>query len=197
MSLVIVFLSGMVVMSLEILASRVLAPIVGTTVLVWSTIIGVILLGISIGYYLGGVIADRKTNTQILFLVIFISAFFSLLIVPLKNILGGMLLEGFLAFLALFYSLALFLGPATFLGIITTYTIRLETKSIKEVGRINGLLYGASTLGSVFGVYLTGYYLIPNYTLTAIFYFLSGCLFIASFLTFLISGKGVSAISIR
>lgn len=189
MNLIIVFVSGMVLMSLEITASRVLAPFFGTTALVWSTIIGVILLGISIGYYLGGTMADKICNNKILFLIIVAAALLLLLVVPLMAVFANAPKDEPTAWAALLYSTILFLGPAVFMGIITTYSVRLQSKDVKEFGRINGLLYGSSTLGSVFGVYLSGFYLIPRFTLTSIFYLLSACLFAVSIVALFMSSK--------
>ena len=165
-------------MTLEILGARIMAPFIGATIIVWTTIIGVILGSIGLGYYLGGRIADKKRNKKILSALLAISAVFIILIVPLKNILLNFINfypYGLNAFLS---SLILFVVPTIFLGATTTYIIRLNMEKINAVGSVNGTLYSISTLGNIIGIFLTGFYLIPKYSISTIIVSLSIAIFI-------------------
>lgn len=80
------FLVGFLIMVLEIIGSRVLAPYVGTTIIVWTSLIGVILGSLSLGYYLGGKLADKKPEIDILFFLLVIPGLHVLLIAYYKEI---------------------------------------------------------------------------------------------------------------
>ena len=158
----IVFICGVVVMSFEILGSRVLAPNFGSSVFVWGSLISVFLAGLSAGYYLGGKLADISPSSKKLGLMI-VSAGVLLLIFPLystpisdwiftKDL--GVRLSPLLA------SLILFLIPSVFLGIVSPYTAKLMICSLHTSGKTIGTLYALSTFGSIFGTLITSFYLI-------------------------------------
>lgn len=158
----IVFVCGAVVMSFEILGSRVLAPNFGGSVFVWGSLISVFLAGLSAGYYLGGKLADINPSSRKLGLMI-IAAGVLLLAFPLysapisdwifmKDL--GVRLSPLLA------SLTLFLIPSVFLGIVSPYTAKLMICSLHTSGKTIGTLYALSTFGSIIGTLLTSFYLI-------------------------------------
>lgn len=158
----IVFICGAVVMSYEILGSRVLAPNFGNSIFVWGSLISVFLAGLSAGYFLGGRLADVDPSSRKLGLIISAAAVF-LLLFPLygtpvcdwifekvQGIRSGPLLA----------SLVLFFLPSVFLGAVSPYTARLMICSLHTSGRTIGALYALSTLGSIAGTLLTSFYLI-------------------------------------
>lgn len=158
----IVFICGAVVMSFEILGSRVLAPNFGGSVFVWGSLISVFLAGLSAGYYLGGKLADINPSSKKLGLMI-IAAGVLLLTFPLYSTLIsdwiftkdlGVRLSPLLA------SLILFLIPSVFLGIVSPYTAKLMICSLHTSGKTIGTLYALSTFGSIVGTLLTSFYLI-------------------------------------
>lgn len=158
----IVFICGAVVMSFEILGSRVLAPNFGGSVFVWGSLISVFLAGLSAGYYLGGKLADINPSSRKLGLMI-IAAGVLLLTFPLYSTLIsdwiftkdlGVRLSPLLA------SLILFLIPSVFLGIVSPYTAKLMICSLHTSGKTIGTLYALSTFGSIVGTLLTSFYLI-------------------------------------
>ncbi len=182
---VILFINGGVIMALELLGVRILAPYVGTTLAVWANLIGVILGALGLGYYLGGVLGDRRRHANILGALMCGAAMSILAIVVIKNN-----VEAAAQFFtspgvgALYVSSVLFLIPTVLLGMITAYTIRLQTSSLITIGSIHGRLYGFSTVGSLLGIFITGFYLVPHYSTSTILFILAAVLAGASYFAF-------------
>jgi spermidine synthase len=159
----IVFISGMVLMALEIVGSRVLAPYFGSSIFVWGSLISVVMAALSIGYYWGGWLSAREPTYGKLLLLLLIPGvliFFLPFIYPSVNdwIAGvdfGNRLNPLIA------CSALFLLPGIFLGTISPYVIRLAATQLHTVGSTAGTLYAVSTCGSIVGTLLTAFYLIP------------------------------------
>jgi hypothetical protein len=157
-----VFICGALVMSFEILGSRVLAPNFGNSVFVWGSLISVFLAGLSAGYYWGGKIADVKPSTRKLALIILVPGALFITFPLYGNAISdwifikdmGIRLSPLLA------SLILFFIPSVFLGAVSPYTVKLLICSLHTSGRTVGTLYALSTLGSIFGTLLTSFYLI-------------------------------------
>jgi len=171
-----VFITGAVILVLEILGTRIVAPYYGTTIYVWSSLIGVTLMALSLGYYVGGKMSDKKPEAGFLYLIIFLSAL-SIVAIPLimnsvlvgTNFLGPRF--GALTSAALLFSVPLFL-----LGMVSPYAIKLKAKDMEKVGVTAGNLYGVATVGSFVGAILAGFYLIPNLGINTITYILGGLL---------------------
>lgn len=159
---IIVFCCGGLVMSFEILGSRVLAPNFGTTIFVWGSLISTFLAGLSAGYYLGGKYADRNPSARKLAGIITAPAAlllaFPLYSDPVADWIFmqdlGMRLSPLLA------SVLLFFLPSIFLGAVSPYTARLMICSLNTSGKTIGSLYALSTFGSIVGTLLTSFYLI-------------------------------------
>jgi len=158
----IVFLTGSVVMSFEILGSRILAPHFGNDVFVWGSLISVFLSGLTVGYWGGGKLADRIANLYCFALLLAIPGI-SLCIMPLYcdavnnwifDSQFGMRAEPLLA------SIILFMPPTIFMGAVSPYAVKLQVKNISKLGRGVGNLYALSSLGSIVGTLLTSFYLI-------------------------------------
>ncbi len=158
----IVFICGAVVMSFEILGSRVLAPNFGNSIFVWGSLISVFLAGLSAGYYLGGKFADINPSAKKLALIIVIPGFlfltFPLYGAPISDWIFMKDLGIRLGPLAA--STTLFFLPAVFLGAVSPYTARLVICSLHTSGSTIGKLYALSTFGSIIGTLLTSFYLI-------------------------------------
>jgi len=160
---VVVFVSGAVLMALEIVGSRVLAPYFGSSIFVWGSLISVVMTALSIGYYWGGWLSAREPSygkLLVLLVVPGVLIFFLPLLYPSVNewIAGidfGSRLNPLLS------CTALFLLPGIFLGTISPYAIRLAATQLNTVGSTAGTLYAVSTCGSIFGTLLTAFYLIP------------------------------------
>lgn len=158
----IVFICGAVVMSFEILGSRVLAPNFGSSVFVWGSLISVFLSGLSAGYYLGGRISDINPSARKLSLMIIAPGIlmlaFPLYSTPISDWIFmqdlGVRSSPMLA------SIVLFLAPSVFLGIVSPYTAKLLICSLHTSGKTIGTLYAISTFGSIIGTIVTSFYLI-------------------------------------
>lgn len=161
---IVVFVSGAVVMVFELVGSRVIAPYVGTSIYVWTSLIGVILASLSIGYYVGGYLADKRPSLRPLALIITFSAVAIAFSAFAKDILSIGISASRVApeIKSIMISLILF-APASFLlGMVSPYAVRLRMSDITKSGRTAGNLYAISTAGSIFGTFLAGFYIIPN-----------------------------------
>ncbi|MEW6603051.1 MAG: fused MFS/spermidine synthase [Nitrospirota bacterium] len=158
----VVFICGAVVMSFEILGSRVLAPNFGSSVFVWGSLISVFLAGLSAGYYLGGRISDINPSSKKLSLMIIAPGIlfltFPLYSAPISDWIFvkdlGVRISPLIA------STVLFLIPSVFLGIVSPYTAKLMICSLRTSGKTIGTLYALSTFGSIIGTLITSFYLI-------------------------------------
>lgn len=173
-----VFLCGLVVMVFELLGSRILAPYIGTSLSVWTSIIGIILGSLSAGYYIGGKIADKKANVLGLSRIVCGASVGIYLTTVLK--------EPVLLFLqqsqfslnttAVLSSLILFFPTSLLLGMVSPYTVKLKMHSVHTSGSTVGSLYALSTIGSIAGTFFAGFYLIPSFGTTRLLYTLAVCL---------------------
>jgi spermidine synthase len=160
-----VFISGAVLLGVEIAASRVLAPFFGNSLYVWGSLIGVVLTGLAVGYWLGGVLADRLPATGLLLGVLGLAGL-AVLAVPfvdepvLEAVVGwdaGPRLNPLLAAVILF-------GPVSVLmACVTPIAVRLRARSLSRVGRTAGRLFSVSTAGSIVGTLATAFFLIPEF----------------------------------
>ena len=158
------FGSGAVVMSMELIVSRILTPVFGSSTYTWGNLIGLVLTGLSLGYFLGGKIADKDPKFRKICLIVF-SAGLYIVFVPFiaPGILGftlDVLPQN--QFSSLFATFALVFFPTTLLGFVSPYVIKLGTVTIHQVGNISGTLYSIATVGSIFGTFLTIFVLIPT-----------------------------------
>ncbi|MBM3238942.1 hypothetical protein FJZ31_21835 [Candidatus Poribacteria bacterium] len=130
-------------MSAEILASRILAPYFGNTVFLWGSIISTFLIGLSLGYYIGGIIADKQPSYSILSAVLFMSAWLFLLFPLYSKVVNNVIFDLNLGLKAgpLLASLSQFLLPTILLGMISPYSVKLKTRALAVVGSTAGRLY--------------------------------------------------------
>ncbi|MCW3990219.1 MAG: fused MFS/spermidine synthase [Candidatus Bathyarchaeota archaeon] len=160
-----VFVSGAVVMALELVGSRILAPVFGDSIFVWGALIGVVMAALSLGYYVGGRMADRRPSYGV-FSMILVSAGVLIMLIPLSSplILEVVYLSGVGdKYGPIFASLLLLAVPTTLLGMISPYSVRMSAESIFNLGGISGSLYSISTAGSIFGTFFTVFVLIPSF----------------------------------
>jgi spermidine synthase len=160
-----VFMAGGVLMGLEIVGSRILAPSFGNSVFVWGSLISLFLIALSAGYYFGGRLADRAPSRALLNAIVLAVAAAMLLIVVIAGpVCDAVLAAGFGEksgpFLA---AAALFLAPSVGMGMVSPFAIRLATHQVASVGQTAGTLYALSTLGSIVGTVLTTFVLIPSW----------------------------------
>jgi spermidine synthase len=159
-----VFVSGGVLLGVEIVASRVLAPSFGNSLYVWGALIGVVLSGLSLGYWLGGVLADRRPSIGLLLLAIGVGAAL-VLAVPVAD---DTVLEAITRWdpgprLNPLLAATILFGPlSVVLGTVTPIAVRIHARSLDTVGRTAGRLFAISTLGSIAGVFATAFVLVPE-----------------------------------
>jgi len=158
-----VFLCGAMVMIYEIIGSRVLSPFIGASTYVWTSLIGVILGSLSLGYWLGGRMADRKPDLKILASVIFFSGGLISLTVLIKEVALSAVASApvGIELRSLIASVLLFAPASVALGFVTPYAVKLRMLSLDEAGKTVGRLYALSTVGSILGTFLAGFVLIP------------------------------------
>ncbi len=179
-----VFVCGALVMIYEIIGSRLLSPYIGSSTYVWTSLIGVILAALSLGYWLGGKWADRRPDIKILASAIFLAGgLVSLTILIQETVLSligqsPMILE----VKSVLAAILLFAPASVLLGFVTPYAVKLKMSTLEDAGKTVGRLYALSTVGSIFGTFLTGFFLIPFVGSTKTLYAIGASLIGLSFL---------------
>jgi spermidine synthase len=163
-----VFFSGMTTLAIELSASRLLGTVYGTSNIVWANIIGLILVYLTAGYFLGGRWADRWPYPKAFYRLVSWGAFTAGLVpllarpVLLRAAMAVEKLELALMLGSFLSVLILFSVPVTLLGCVSPYAIRLAMEDREHAGRISGRIYALSTLGSIVGTFLPVLVLIPT-----------------------------------
>lgn len=150
---------GFCMMSLEILGPRYLSPRFGSSVDVWAAVISVFILSLSIGYWLGGRIADRaRTNAVLGWIILAAAAFFLLLPVYTHGLIEAMGHDVHTArWGSLIAGIILYLPPSLLLGCVSPILVKLAFLGADQVGRTTGTLYAISACGNVAGILVTDY----------------------------------------
>ena len=174
-----VFASGLTTLALELSASRLLGSVFGNSNLVWASIIGLILIYLAVGYFLGGWLADRYPNYKAMYMILAWGAFTAGLVPLASRPVLRLAAEAFdqlqvgILFGSFSAVLVLFCIPVILLGTISPFAIRLAMTDASEAGRISGRIYAVSTLGSFIGTFLPVLVLIPLMGTTRSFLFFS------------------------
>jgi len=163
----VVLVAGAASLATEMAGARLLAPYFGASNLVWANVIGLTLIYLSAGYWIGGRLADRHPTERALALVLLCAAavlaavpfatrpLFSAAASAFENVSAG-------AFVASFFgAMAMFAVPVTALGMVAPWAVRLSVRDVSEAGTVAGRLYALSTLGSIVGTFLPVLVLIP------------------------------------
>jgi spermidine synthase len=195
-----VFISGMTSLAAEFGASRLLGNIFGTSNIVWAVIIGLILLYLTAGYFIGGKWADRSPKPKTMYTILAWGAF-SLGIIPFiatpvlraaadafDNLQVGVLVGAFIGVLVLFTF------PITLMGMISPFAIRLSLDDASHAGNTAGKIYGISTIGSFIGTFLPTLVLIPTIGTTNTFLVISLVLLFTAIIGMFLSSGWKSAI---
>jgi spermidine synthase len=193
-----VFICGGCVMIFEINGSRLLAPFLGTSIYIWTSLIGVILGALSVGYWLGGRTADRRPSIALLASAIFVAGGLVSLNILIKDVVLGLIatFDLGLELKALFAAIILFAPASITFGFVLPFAVRLRLDSVDQSGTTVGRLYALSTIGSIAGTFLAGFLLIPWIGSTRTMYLIAVLLFATSLLLapFTASSKNLSAI---
>ena len=183
-----VFLSGALTMVLELIASRILSPYVGSSNLIWTTIIGIMLTSMSIGYWLGGKKADQNKENDINILAnyLLIAAIATSLIPILETVFVNTLAQAVnqLIIVAIISATIVFGIPSFLLAAVSPIAVKLKNNAPDNVGATSGKISSLSTIGSIFGTFFAGFILIPNLGVRTIILGCSILLWILSFMLF-------------
>ncbi|MDP9490951.1 MAG: fused MFS/spermidine synthase [Actinomycetota bacterium] len=165
----VVFAAGVGTLATEIGASRLLAPYFGNSTIVWANVIGLTLASLSLGYWLGGRLADRRPTPRTLgFVVVSAACLIAIATLASRPILDFSV-EGLdrvsagAAIGSFFGVLVLFVPPVTLLGMVAPFAIRLAIKDVETAGTVAGRLYAVSTIGSLLGTFLSALVTIPAF----------------------------------
>ena len=160
-----VFLSSAILLVLEITAGRLIAPYVGATIYSWTSIIGVILAGLSLGNWLGGRWADRDADERSTGIALALAGAFSLFSLLTLTIIAPILQASTLNLISasFLYVLCMFFIPSLLLGIPTPLLTTLSLKLDSRTGHIVGRMHALAALGSIVGTFLTGFFLIQYF----------------------------------
>jgi spermidine synthase len=163
----VVFIAGGATLATEISASRLLAPFFGNSTIVWANVIGLILVYLSVGYWFGGRLADRRPDARLLGRIVLVAGlavavipfvarpFLDATVKQLDAASIGAVVGSFLA------ALLLFAVPVTLLGAVSPFAIRLALPTVETAGTVAGRLYGLSTIGSILGTFAAALLAIP------------------------------------
>lgn len=157
-----VTITGAAVMILELLGTRIIGPFYGVSLYVWSSLIAVTLIALALGYFLGGYVADRFPWIRLGHVILF-SALATMLIPFLSG--PVLLVTDSLGLRAGAFAsaLLLFTAPLTALAMVGPYVIKRTTRNLSGVGTASGTVYAVSTVGSVVGTLLLGFFLLPEF----------------------------------
>ena len=163
----VVFAGGISSIAVEVAASRLIGPFFGSSTFIWANLIGMTLLYLTIGYFIGGRVADRWPAPEVLFTITTVAG----LSVALTPHLAGLILRRSLeafdnvnvgVFIgSLFGTILLFAVPITLLGMVSPFAVRLRTSDVSDAGGTAGSLYALSTIGSIIGSLLPAFVLVP------------------------------------
>ena len=193
----VVFLSAAILLVLEIVAGRLLAPYIGVSLYTWTSIIGVILAGLSLGHWIGGKLADRGAGHLTVGVVLLVAALTTLAILPLLLMVAASLQDQAIGLLgaSFVYVLCLFFIPAAAIGVIspllTTLALALDSRAGSVVGRMHAL----SAVGSILGTFIAGYWLVQWLGTRTIIWSSAAALFLMA-LPFLVTrARGIGTIT--
>ncbi|MEW5987887.1 MAG: fused MFS/spermidine synthase [Chloroflexota bacterium] len=163
-----VFVAGMTTLAVEFTVGRMLQTVYGTSNVVWANVIGLVLLFLTVGYFMGGRWADRHPLPHRFYLLVSLAGFCTVFFLLLTSVLlraaaGAMASVNVGAILGSLAAVALTLAlPVTLLGCLSPFAIRLAVRDVDEAGRMSGRIYAISTWGSLLGTYLPVLVVIPQ-----------------------------------
>ena len=175
------FASGFIIMSVELLGGRILAPYFGSSIYVWGSIITIFMMALSIGYLIGGRLSLHQPSLfryGLFFIIaaialtpviVFANAWMDAVFIRIEDPRYGSLIA----------STVLFFIPTAILGMIAPYSVRLVVESTTTSGQVAGALYFVSTLGSALGTLMTSFYLVLWFDMNTIISVMISALLIA------------------
>ena len=147
-------------MILELVAGRIIAPYMGVSLYTWTSVIGVVLAGISLGNFLGGRLADRHASPRLLGGMFLLGGLSSFGILAVDAVGGLSSLDWHIVAKILTLTTALFFVPCIILGTISPIVAKLAVRDLARTGRTVGQIYAVGAAGSIVGTFATGLILI-------------------------------------
>ncbi|MFH1370559.1 MAG: fused MFS/spermidine synthase [Planctomycetota bacterium] len=186
-----VFISSFCIMVLELVAGRIIARFLGSSLYTWTSVIGVVLAGISIGNYIGGRLADRFRPARTLAILFTLCAAACLVTVVANNLIGNLtwLWQFNWPARILLHVTLVFLLPSTLLGTISPVVAKMALERGLPTGRTVGDIYAWGAAGSILGTFVAGYYLIAMMGTVSIVYGVAAVMIIMA----LLYGAGLRA----
>ena len=189
---VLAFTSGFVIMSLELLGGRLLAPYFGSSIYVWGSVITVFMLALSAGYLIGGWLSLFNPSLKRFSLIFFASAATLYPLALINELLMATVFEAVTdpRWGSLLAALILFTLPTVILGLISPYAVRLLVVDVDRAGNTAGRLYFVSTIGSALGTLATSFYFVLWFQMNTIIFVLSAALLILGFVSWVAARSG-------
>src|SRR6266513_2013758 len=163
------FTGGLASLGIEFAAARLLAPFFGQSLFIWGTLIGLILIYLTIGYYAGGRLADRRPDARLFYQIAAVAALLTAAIPIVSRPILSLAQTGFdqlsvgLVLGSLISVIILFAAPVILLGMVSPFVIRLRIRQLETAGNAAGAVYALSTLGSILGTFIPVFWLIPTF----------------------------------
>ncbi len=160
--MLVAFINGFAIMSVELLGGRVLSPYFGSSVYVWGSIITVFMLSLSLGYLWGGKLSLRRPSPRLYAGFFFLAALLCLPIIFFADQTMSAIFRQVQdpRYGSLLTAIFLYFLPICVMGMVSPYSIRLLVRSEQHSGRMAGLLYFVSTVGSALGTLATSFYFV-------------------------------------
>jgi spermidine synthase len=160
---VVAFVTGAIVMSFEMLGSRYLNPYFGNGIYTWAALISTVLAALTVGYFIGGFVADRMPSAALLGAAVGVASLYLLLLPGFAEAVLSFVSDGIadVRLGSLYAALAIMFVPVTLLGVYSPFAIRLVLSTAGHSGTVSGAVYGVSTAGSIAGTLGTTFFLIP------------------------------------
>lgn len=160
----IAFITGAIVMSFEMLGSRYLNPYFGSGIYTWASLISTVLGALTVGYFIGGWLADRVPSVKVLGATVLTGSLYILVLPAFAQVMLEWVLAGIDDIKAgsMLAAVVILFFPVTFFGMYSPFAIRLMLRSAAQSGTVSGMVYGISTVGSIAGTLGTTFYLLPS-----------------------------------
>jgi spermidine synthase len=179
------FIEGAAVMAAELCGAKLLAPIFGSSLYVWASVLGITLTALALGYFYGGLLTERtKDQHKSLFRILVLASFFLLLMPVISYYLVPRI--SCISFLpaVVFSTFSLLFFPVFFLGATSPLFIILQANDTNPAGKVSGTVYAVSTLGGIAATFLCGFYFIPGWGLNLTGIVFGSLLFVSTLVVF-------------
>ena len=166
MLLVVAFVEGASLMACEVISAKLIAPYYGTSLYVWTSVLGVTLGGITIGYLLGARISEKYPTKKTLIYILSISVFLFLIMPYTSEFIMGFTVNTLSIISGTLLSTTVFLfPPIVFFGMVAPVITQLAAEKLENTGKVAGTIYGVTTVGGILSTIIVGLYFIPHFGL--------------------------------